>query len=37
VAELEAKVRESLGLVRLAVALAEPADAAAKGERRVRI
>ncbi len=37
VAELEAKVRESLGLIRVAAAPAEPAEALAKGERRVRI
>ena len=40
VAELEARVRESLGLIRVAAgpaAQAEPAEALAKGERRVRI
>jgi recombination protein RecA len=43
VAELEARVRESLGLIRVAAgpagpaAPAEPAEALAKGERRVRI
>ena len=36
-AELEVKVRESLGLTRAAAAAAEPVAAEAKGERRVRI